>query len=86
MKIASLDTFVVGNPPPHEGGRYFVFLKLTTDDGVTGIGEVYAASFGPAALVAMIEDVFERHVAGADPFHIEALWRRVYGRGYSQRP
>ena len=86
MKIANLETFVVGNPPPYEGGRYFVFLKLTTDDGVTGLGEVYTASFGPAALVAMIEDVFERHVAGADPFHIEALWRRVYGRGYSLRP
>jgi galactonate dehydratase len=86
MKIANLETFVVGNPPPYEGGRYFIFLKLTTVDGVTGLGEVYTASFGPAALVAMIEDVFERHVAGADPFHIEALWRRVYGRGYSQRP
>jgi galactonate dehydratase len=36
--------------------------------------------------VAMIEDVFERHVEGADPFRIEALWRNVYGRGYSGRP
>lgn len=86
MKIASLETFVVANPPPHEGGRYFVFVKLTTDNGLTGLGEVYTASFGPTALVAMIHDVFERHVLGADPFHIEALWRRVYGRGYSQRP
>ena len=34
----------------------------------------------------MIEDVFERHVLGADPFRIEALWRNVYGRGYTLRP
>ena len=34
----------------------------------------------------MIADVFERHVNGADPFRIEALWRNVYGRGYSGRP
>ena len=34
----------------------------------------------------MIEDVFERHVDGRDPFRIEALWRNVYGRGYSLRP
>ena len=34
----------------------------------------------------MIEDVFERHVEGADPFRIETLWRNVYGRGYSGRP
>ncbi len=31
MKIAELKTFVVGNPPPAFGGRYFLFLKLKTD-------------------------------------------------------
>ena len=86
MRIASLKTFVVGNPPPYHGGRYFILLKLVTDDGIEGVGEVYAATFGPRTTVAMIEDVFERQVVGADPFHIEALWRRVYTRGYSGRP
>src|SRR6202042_2763839 len=86
MKIAELKTFVVGNPPPAFGGRYFLFLKLRTACGIEGAGEVYAASFAPKAIVAMIEDVFEGHVAGADPFRIEALWRNVYGRGYSGRP
>lgn len=86
MKIANLETFVVGNPPPHYGGRYFIFVKLTTNDGVCGIGEVYSATFSPAVVVAMVEDVFEMHVAGRDPFHIEKLWRAVYGRGYTLRP
>src|SRR5450432_453371 len=86
MKIAGLKTFVVGNPPPRFGGRYFLLLKLVTDDGVEGIGEVYAASFAPKAIVAMIEDVFEHHILGADPFQIELIWRNVYGRGYSMRP
>jgi 2-dehydro-3-deoxyphosphogalactonate aldolase len=86
VKIAELKTFVVGNPPPTVGGRYFMFLKLKTACGIEGVGEVYAASFAPKALVAMIEDVFERHVDGADPFRIETLWRIVYGRGYSGRP
>ena len=86
MKIAELKTFVVGNPPPGFGGRYFLFLKLKTACGIEGVGEVYAASFAPKTIVAMIEDVFERHVEGADPFRIEALWRNVYGRGYSGRP
>ncbi len=40
MKIADLRTFVVGNPPPRLGGRYFIFLKLITDDGIEGVGEV----------------------------------------------
>ncbi len=86
MKIAELKTFVVGNPPPAFGGRYFLILKLKTACGIEGVGEVYAASFAPKAIVAMIEDVFERHVEGADPFRIETLWREVYGRGYSGRP
>jgi galactonate dehydratase len=86
MKITSLKTFIVGNPPPFHGGRYFIFLKLKTDNGIEGVGEVYTASFGPRAIVAMIEDVFGHHVEGADPFRIETLWRNVYGRGYSQRP
>ena len=86
MKIKSLKTFVVGNPPPTHGGRYFLFLKLETDNGIEGVGEVYTATFGPKAVVAMIEDVFEHHVLEADPFAIERLWRDVYGRGYSQRP
>ena len=86
MKIADLRTFVVGNPPPRLGGRYFIFLKLITEDGVEGVGEVYAATFAPQTIVAMIKDVFEHHVLGADPFRIETLWRTVYGRGYSLRP
>lgn len=86
MKIKELKTFVVGNPPPHFGGRYFIFLKLITDDGIEGVGEVYCATFAPHVIVKMIEDVFARHVEGSDPFHIEKLWRNVYGRGYSLRP
>lgn len=86
MKLESLETFVVGNPPPHYGGRYFIFVRLRTQCGVEGIGEVYTATFGPKVVEAMIEDVFEHHFVDADPFHIEKLWRSVYGRGYTLRP
>lgn len=86
MKLRELKTFVVGNPPPEQGGRYFIFLTLTTDDGITGVGEVYAATFGPHTVAAMIADVFERHLLDRDPHHIEAMWRRVYGSGYALRP
>ena len=86
MKIKDLKTFVVGNPPPHFGGRYFIFVKLITDDGIEGVGEVYCATFAPHVIMKMIEDVFDRNVEGTDPFHIEKLWRNVYGRGYTLRP
>lgn len=86
MKLDSVTVFVVGNPPPGFGGRYFVFLKLRTACGVEGVGEVYAASFGPHVLAKMIEDVFARYVLGRDPFSIERIWREVHGSGFSQRP
>jgi 2-dehydro-3-deoxyphosphogalactonate aldolase len=53
---------------------------------VEGVGEVYGVPFHPDLVARMIQDVFERHVAGADPFRIERLWRIVYSSGYTQRP
>jgi galactonate dehydratase len=86
VRIAELRTFVVGNPPPSFGGRYFIFVTLTTDDGVTGVGEVYAGSLHPTVVTRAIEDVFNRHVDGRDPFRIETLVRTVSMRGYTGRP
>jgi 2-dehydro-3-deoxyphosphogalactonate aldolase len=86
MKITDVKTFVVGNPPPHFGGLYFIFLKLTTDSGIDGIGEVYSVPFHPHTVARMIEDVCDRYVIGADPFKIERLWRIIYSSGYTQRP
>jgi 2-dehydro-3-deoxyphosphogalactonate aldolase len=86
MKIVSAKTFVVGTPAPHDGGAFWVFVKLTTDSGVEGIGEVYAVPFHPAVVEKMIDDVVERYVIGTSPFDIEALWRRAYSAGFTQRP
>lgn len=47
MKLEKIETFVFGNPPPRHGGRYFIFLRLTTACGITGVGEIYNATFGP---------------------------------------
>ena len=86
MQIKDLDVWVVGNPPPHFGGRYFVFLRLRTACGIEGVGEVYTATFGPEVVRAMIEDTFQRYFQNASPFDIETTWRRVYGSGYTLRP
>ena len=86
MIIKDFETFVVGNPPPRFGGRYFIFVKLVTDSGVVGYGEAYCATFGAKTVEAMLRDTAERFVVGRDPFHIEALWRSIYGAGYNLRP
>jgi len=86
MKIAELKTYVVGTPTPHHGGRNWVFLKITTDDGIEGFGEAYAVPFDANTVARMIEDMGERFVIGADPFKTEKLWRILYGSGYGQHP
>ncbi len=86
MKLQDIETFVVANPPPRHGGRYFIFVRLTTGCGISGVGEIYNATFGPELCAAMARDVFERQFEGADPHHIEKLWRRTYGAGYTARP
>ncbi|MBP0439321.1 mandelate racemase/muconate lactonizing enzyme family protein [Tianweitania sediminis] len=86
MKITDVKTWVVGNPPPGIGGRYFIFVRLTTDHGVVGYGEAYSATFDAHLTARMIEDLAERFFIGHDPHDIEVFFRRCYSVGFSQRP
>jgi galactonate dehydratase len=86
MKLKDLTIFTVAPPAPGWGGRYWTFVKLTTDDGITGYGECYASTVGPKAMQAVIEDVFARHMAGENPENIELMFRRAYSAGFTQRP
>lgn len=86
MKLAELDIIVTAPPAPGWGGRYWILVKLVTDDGITGWGEVYAASVGPEAMRAVIADVFQRYFEGENPENIERMFRRTYSSGFTQRP
>jgi galactonate dehydratase len=86
MKIVSMQTHVVAVPPPHLGGMYWIFVTLQTDCGIEGVGEVYASTFHPDAMVPVIHDVFERYLADRDPHGIERMWREAYSSGFTQRP
>ncbi|MEX5578329.1 mandelate racemase/muconate lactonizing enzyme family protein [Pseudophaeobacter sp. A-200-2] len=86
MKLQNLDIIVTAPPAPGWGGRYWILVKVTTDTGITGWGECYAASIGPDAMSHVIRDVFDRHMAGENPENIELMFRRAYSSGFSQRP
>ena len=86
MKLQSIETFVVGNPPPSRGGRYFIFVQLHTACGIVGVGEIYNATFSPHLVADMAKDMFARIFEGSDPHHVERLWRNAYGAGYTLRP
>jgi galactonate dehydratase len=86
MKIADLKTFVIGVPPPGRGGRNWVFVKLTTDNGIYGWGEAFGVPFDPHLVAKLIESIGEQLVIGTDPFAIELMWRKMYAYGYDQHP
>jgi len=86
MKLADLEIFTVAPPNPGMGGRYWIFPKLTTACGITGYGECYASTVGPAAMQAVIADVFQRYFEGENPEDVERMFRRSYSSGFTQRP
>jgi galactonate dehydratase len=78
VKILDARVTVVGAP-----WRELVFLELSADTGLTGVGEVRMVN-KTDTLIACIEELAPRYVIGSDPFDVERLaWnvqRAEYGR------
>jgi 2-dehydro-3-deoxyphosphogalactonate aldolase len=89
MKITGVETFPVEVPPPHKGGKVWLFLRLDTDTGVRGYGEIMmlAGAFRPRAMAVLVEDLVATQLLGHDPYEIELLYEKLYARaGYSHYP
>lgn len=85
MKLESIETYATA-PPSGIGGSFWILVKVTTDDGIEGIGECYGIPFSPSIACDMVRDTFDRCIAGENPDNIEAMFRRVYSAGFTQRP
>jgi len=60
-------------------GRRPVVLEVTTDEGLTGLGEAAVAyGVGATAAAAIVQELTERFLLGADPFRIEGIWSQMY--------
>src|SRR4051812_50144154 len=67
MKITRLETFLT-----HAGLRNYLFLRLTTDTGLTGIGEA-SLEWQERAVQCLLHDWVEERIIGVDPFDLESL-------------
>ncbi|MDE2853038.1 MAG: mandelate racemase/muconate lactonizing enzyme family protein [Chloroflexota bacterium] len=86
MKVTGLETILVRNIEPYIGGRYWLFVQLKTDEGITGLGErptMHAVNLGPQ--ISMIEDLCEQFVIGQNPFDIERIWQTIYASRHDWR-
>lgn len=78
IRIAEAQPLVMGS-----SWRNFTIVRLRTDDGLEGVGEVRMVNH-TKALLGYLEYALPAHVIGADPFDLEALaqsmWRSDYER------
>ena len=78
MKITDVTSFLTT-----ESNSPTVFVKIETDEGITGYGEA-TIHFFPQAADGMLQDL-KPYLIGEDPERIEYLWqacfRRLFMRG-----
>jgi mannonate dehydratase len=65
-------------------GRNFVTLKVTTDDGVTGLGDA-TLNGRELAVASYLRDHVAPLLIGRDPHRIEDTWQYLYKGGYWRR-
>lgn len=65
-------------------GRNFVTLKLTTDEGLTGLGDA-TLNGRELAVVSYLEDHVVPLLLGLDPHRIEDTWQSLYRGAYWRR-
>lgn len=77
MKITAIDTYIAGNP-----WKNWLFAKVSTDEGIHGVGEGTLNYFGKTVESAIHE--LSPLVLGMDPFQVEILSQRLTRDVYSE--
>src|SRR5438046_6512033 len=72
LKISQVTPLVMGTE-----WRNLTIVKVRTDEGLAGVGEVRMVNH-TQALLGYLEHAIPNHVLGADPFDIEALVQRMW--------
>lgn len=82
MQITDVQACVVGEQLPDSGGCVWTFVRVYTDEGITGTGECNSGGPGfsgfatKAAILAMRE-----HIIGQDPFNINLIYEKLRRMG-----
>jgi galactonate dehydratase len=77
MRITAIDTYIAGNP-----WKNWLFAKVSTDEGIHGIGEGTLNYFGKTVEAAIHE--LTPLVIGMDPFQVEIISQRLIRDVYSE--
>lgn len=78
MKITNVTPLTLGTD-----WRNITFIKMETDEGLTGVADVRALN-RTEAVVGYLKEAVPRYVLGSDPFNIEQLVNRMYIEDYGR--
>src|ERR1019366_4084068 len=77
MRITAIDTYIAGNP-----WKNWVFAKVSTDEGIHGVGEGTLNCFGKTVETAIHE--LKPLAIGMDPFQVEIISQRLVRDVYTE--
>lgn len=77
MRITAIDTYIAGNP-----WKNWLFTKVTTDEGIYGVGEGTLNYFAKTIEAAIHE--LKPLIMGMDPFQVEVISQRLIRDVYSE--
>ena len=83
MKISAVEIYDVKLIPTDSTRWNPVIVRIKTDEGIDGLGEVALAyGAGSSAGVGMVKDLATKHLIGADPFRIDQIWDTLYRKTF----
>ena len=82
MKIVSIDIYEVFGPQMAKTRWKPVLIKVNTDEGICGFGEVgLAYGAGSAAGAGMVKEL-ARYVIGMNPMNVEEIWEKLFRKTF----
>lgn len=82
MKMTSVEVFLISTPYPHAGGKVWYIIKVTTDEGIYGLGESmphHIFTKIEKSYKKLAEDIFGKWYKGKDPLNREEIYIDTYG-------
>ncbi len=76
MKVTQIKNFPIAD----EDGRVYYIVKVETDSGIDGLGEVGIRNWGGA--IGKAVEHLSQVVIGEDPFSTEKMWQQMFRGGF----
>ena len=84
MKITSIEVFVITADWTQVINRLNpVLVRINTDEGISGLGEVgLAFGVGAEAGAFYVKNLAEKLLIGADPMNVEGIWETMFRKAF----